>query len=254
MRKILLYFALKYNGDYSSILKAIKEKEHVDEKELVDIENKIKSKYLTILDEDYPSELKNIGTPPIVLFYYGNIKLLKGNNKVAIIGTRKNTTYGSVMAIKITKGLKKYNATIVSGLAIGIDSIAQQKAIDDNINTIAVLGSGIDNCYVKANESLYEKIKENGLVISEYPNDINPLPQNFLIRNRIIAAISEYIIVVEAKYKSGTMNTVAYGLEFGKEIYCVPALATSNSGCNMLIKQGACLLESADDLFAIKKD
>lgn len=254
MRKILLYFALKYNGDYSSILKAIKEKEHVDEKELIGIENKIKSKYLTILDEDYPSELKNIGTPPIVLFYYGNIKLLKGNNKVAIIGTRKNTTYGSVMAIKITNGLKKYNATIISGLAIGIDSIAQKKAIEENINTIAVLGSGIDNCYIKANEDLYEKIKEKGLVISEYPNDINPLPQNFLIRNRIIAAISEYIIVVEAKYKSGTMNTVAYGLEFGKEIYCVPALANSNSGCNMLIKQGAYLLESADDLFATKKD
>lgn len=254
MRKILLYFALKYNGDYSSILKAIKEKEYVEEKELIGIEDKIKSKYLTILDDDYPNELKNIGTPPIILFYYGNIKLLNGNNKVAIIGTRKNTTYGSLMAIKIAKGLKKYKATIISGLAIGIDSIAQNVAIENDINTIAVLGSGIDNCYVKSNEKLYEKIKENGLIISEYPNNTNPLPQNFLIRNRIIAAISEYIIVVEAKYKSGTMNTVAYGLEFGKEIYCVPSLATNNSGCNMLIKQGAYLLESADDLFAIKKD
>ena len=248
MNKILLYFSLKYNGDFNKIYKAIKEKELVSKNLLENIESKIKSKYVTLVDKEYPDCLKHIANPPFVLFYYGDFSLLSNNDKLAIIGKRENSEYGKVMCEKIVKELDK-NCCVISGLAKGIDSIAHQSAIDNNLKTIAVLGSGIDNCYPLSNKSLYEIIKKEGLIISEYPNSINANPQNFLIRNRIIAAISDNILVIEASYKSGTMNTVAYGLEFGKEIYAIPYLANSNSGCNYLIKQGAKLVENAKDIY-----
>lgn len=249
MRKVILYFALKYNGDYKSIYEAIKNKEEIDQKELDGIEKKIKCKYVTILDKEYPNRLKIIGNPPIILFYYGDIKLLNYSKIIAIIGNREHSQYGSDMTQEIVKGMKEYNSVTISGMAIGIDAIAHKTSLENNIKTIAVLGGGIDYCYPISNKKIYEGIKERGLIISEYPNDIVPEPKNFLIRNRIIAALADAIVVTEAKYKSGTMNTVAYGLEYGKDIYAVPHLANVNSGCNYLIKQGATLIESADDIF-----
>lgn len=248
MRKVLLYFALKYKGDYKKILNAITEKEQVDETALLEVESKIKCKYITLLDLDYPVALRQTGTPPFVLFYYGDISLLNKVNKIAVIGTRNNSLYGQEMTNKIVKEFKFYNFVCVSGLASGIDSIAHQVSLDNDIKTIAVLGSGIDYCYPSINIDIYNNIKEKGLVISEYPNDTVPQPYYFLIRNRIIAALSEYICVIEASYKSGTMNTVAYGLEFGKDICCVPSLANTSSGCNKLIKEGARLVESLKDI------
>ena len=249
MRKILLYFAIKYEGNYEKIYQAIKNKEQVKKEEIEQIEKKLKCNYITIIDPLYPLKLKSIVTPPIVLFYYGDINLLTHSNNVAIIGTRKNSTYGQEMTLKIVSGLKKYQANTVSGLATGIDGIGHQASIDNGVKTIAVLGSGIDYCYPSENKKIYEYIKENGLIISEYPGTLKPNKSFFLIRNRIIAAISEYIVVIEAKYKSGTMNTVAYGLEYGKEICCIPHLANEESGCNMLIKQGAKLIETAKDIY-----
>ena len=248
MRRILLYFAIKYQGEYSKILTAIKEKERPSEEELINVEQKIKSKYVTIIDAEYPIFLKSIGTPPIVLFYYGDLSLINNSNKIAVIGARENSLYGQEMAIKLVSDFKRYNCVCVSGLALGIDGIAHQCALNNNTKTIAVLGSGIDYCHPMSNIDIYNNIKEKGLVISEYPNNIKPKPHNFLIRNRIIAAISDYICVIEANYKSGTMNTVAYGLEFGKEICCVPYLANCHSGCNKLIKEGAKLIESTKDI------
>ncbi|MBQ8206414.1 MAG: DNA-processing protein DprA [Bacilli bacterium] len=249
MRKTLLYLAIKYNGNYKKIYQAIKEKEIVPTKEVEKIESKIKCNYITLVDANYPNFLKVMVTPPFVLFYYGDISLMNNPNKVAVIGNRAYSLYGKEMTQKIVKELKDYNATIVSGLALGIDGIAHKEALDNNMKTIAILGGGIDYCYPMSNLKLYEQIKKEGLVISEYPNDISPEPQNFLIRNRLIASISDYVLVTEAKYKSGTMNTVAYALEFGKDIFAVPYLANSNSGCNYLIKQGAKLVECAKDIY-----
>ena len=249
MRKVLLYFALKYDGDYKKILQAIYSKEHVENKELENIESKIKCKYVTIIDREYPISLKNMGTPPFVLFYYGDISLLNSNNKIAVIGKRECSMYGEEMTKKIVKQLKFYKIATISGLAKGIDSIVHSTSLENKIKTIAVLGSGIDYCYPAANKDIYEKIKTTGLLISEYPKNLSQNPQNFLIRNRIIAALSDSIVVIEASYKSGTMNTVSYGLEFGKDIFAVPTLATANSGCNLLIKQGAKLIENANDIF-----
>ena len=249
MRRNILYFAIKYNGNYKQILKAIQEKEFVSEKDLENVESKIKCKYITLIDKDYPLFLKGIGTPPFILFYYGDISLLYRSNKIAVIGNRTYSIYGRDMTKKVVKELKQYDPVIVSGLAFGIDSIAHLEALDNDMKTIAVLGGGIDYCYPLTNKDLYEQIKKKGLIISEYPNEIVPEPQNFLIRNRIIAAISDLILVTEAKYKSGTMNTVAYGLEFGKDIFAIPYLANTSSGCNYLIKQGAKLVECAKDIY-----
>ena len=248
MRKVLLYFALKYQGDYKKILSAITEKEQPDLNELKEIESKINCKYVTLLDKEYPPYFKNIGTPPFILFYYGDISLLNAFNKIAVIGCRKNSLYGEEMTNKIVKEFKKEKCVCVSGLADGIDGIAHRCALNNNIKTIAVLGSGIDYCYPSINIDIYNQIKEKGLIISEYPNKSKPQPYYFLIRNRLIAAISEHICVIEANYKSGTMNTVAYGLEYGKDICCVPSLANNNSGCNKLIKEGAKLVENLNDI------
>ena len=249
MRKVLLYFALKYQGDYKKILNAIKEKQQPDILELKEVESKIKCKYITIVDNDYPVELRNIGTPPFVLFYYGDISLLYKPHKIAMIGTRNNSIYGEEMTVKLVKEFKKYKCICVSGLAKGIDGIAHKCALENNVKTIAILGSGIDYCYPSINKDIYNMIKEKGLILSEYPNDTKPLNHYFLIRNRIIAAISDYVCVVEASYKSGTMNTVAYALEYGKEICCVPYTANCNSGCNKLLKEGAKLIENFMDIF-----
>ena len=247
--KIILYFAIKYNGNYKKIYEAIKNKEQVYSSDLNDIESKIKSKYITIVNPLYPNSLKQIGTPPIILFYYGDITLLSRSNIVAVIGKREYSMYGKQMTEKIVSELKDFDATVVSGMAFGIDSIAHENSINNNMKTIAVLGGGIDYCYPLSNKELYDKIKKDGLIISEFPNDIVPEPHNFLIRNRIIAALGEYLVVIEAKFKSGTMNTVAYALEFGKDIFAVPSLATLESGCNQLIKQGAKLIECAKDIY-----
>lgn len=248
MRRILLYFALKYEGDYFLILEAIKGKERVDEKDLKDIEKKINCKYVTIIDENYPSKLKNSFRPPWVLFYYGDYSLVE-KNSIAVIGARQNSYYGKIMCEKIVKESKPYVDVIVSGLAYGIDSIAHRQALNSQIKTIAILGSGIDHCYPKEHLKLYEEICKKGLVISEYPNKVTPRKDNFLIRNRLIAGLSEQVVVIEANYKSGTMNTVTFALEYGKDVCCVPSLATKKSGCNMLIKQGAKLVENAKDIF-----
>lgn len=248
MRKVLLYFALKYKGDFNKIFEAIKEKEAVTQQQLDEVEKKIKCNYITLIDNNYPNYLKHISTPPFVLFYYGDISLLTRQDNIAIIGKRNNSEYAKKMCEKLVDELSNKNRCIVSGMALGIDGIAHKRAIKNNIKTIAVLGGGIDNIYPLKNAEIYNEIKKNGLIISEYPNTLSPEPANFLIRNRIIAAIVKDIIVVEADYKSGTMNTVSYGLDYGKEIYALPYLANSNSGCNYLIKQGAKLIETIDDI------
>lgn len=249
MRKILLYFSLKYEGDFMKIYNAIKAKEKVLPENIKNVESKINCNYITIIDNNYPTCFKNILWSPFVLFYYGDLSLIDQTQSVSVIGNRKNSDYGKEMCCKLVKELKDFDKTIVSGMALGIDSIAHNSAIENNMKTIAVLGSGIDYVYPKSNKYLYNIIKHNGLIISEYPNSLIPKPDNFLFRNRIIAALSSHIVVIEAKYKSGTMNTVSYGLEYGKDICCVPALGNIESGCNMLIKQGAKLVECAKDIF-----
>ncbi len=248
-REILVYLAIKHNGDWDKIYYDIQQKTPIESEEIVkNVLQNIKSNYITIIDKEYPKCLKINFKPPFVLFYYGDISLLNNSdNKVSIIGTRNCSSYGVNMTEKITSEVAK-EYPIVSGLARGIDSIAHKSAIFSGGKTIAVLGSGIDYCYPKENKVLYDEIKNNHLLISEYPSMTEPRKENFPFRNRIIAALAKTIVVVEASYKSGTSTTVCWALEFGKQVCCVPHLAGENSLCNKLINEGALLVESGKDV------
>lgn len=247
MEDILLYFALKYEGDFQKILKALQHKEKVTASQIEEAKKNVRSRYTTIISDDYPPALKTIMSPPFVLFYYGELSVLD-QYCIAVIGSRHPDDYGCEITDVLVNQLCQQSMTIVSGMAIGIDSIAHQSCINNNGKTVAVLGSGIDCCYPKSNAALYEVLKKNHLVISEYPGLTSPQPAHFPVRNRIIAGLSASILVTQAKQKSGTMITVGYGLDQGKDVFCVPARIGDLQGCNLLIQQGAKLIMNADDI------
>lgn len=247
MKDVLLYFAYKYKGDWDEIYDALDRKEKFDFAECERIKKELDCKVITILDSEYPHRLKQIYKPPFVLFCRGDINLLS-KKSIAIIGTRKPSDYGIKEAEIFTKKLCSESFTTVSGMALGIDSIVHKTSIDNNCKTIAVLGSGIDYIYPQTNVDLYKELINNHLVISEYPKDTLPQKENFKARNRIVSGLSNGVLVVEAAHKSGTMNTVSHALEQGKEIFCIPNKVTELSGTNLLIKQGAKLVESVNDI------
>ena len=249
MENILLYFAIKYEGDWDKIYAAINKKEKVDSVEMEEVLKENKSNYITLLDSQYPSRLKCIYKPTFVLFYKGDISLLNSNNKtIGVVGSRKNSEYGKKTTTQIVKDLVKENIIIVSGLAKGIDSIAHHSCIDNGGKTVAVLGNGFDSCYPLENSDLLENVAKYGVVISEYPDFVEACKENFPKRNRIIAGLSDAILVTEAKKKSGSMITVSRALEMGKDIYCIPSNIGKDSGCNLLIKEGAKLVECGQDI------
>ena len=207
---------------------------------------------ITYFDYEYPEDLRNIDEAPYGLFYKGNISLLK-EKIVGIVGSRMCTSYGSQITKLLTKELISYNITIISGGAKGIDSIAHKTAIDDGGNTIAVLGCGIDVVYPKQNLSLFKKIEEVGLIISEFLPGSQPLPYHFPMRNRIISGLSKLIIVAEASSKSGSLITANYGAEQGKSVMAVPGsiFSQGSNGCNKLIRDGAQVFSGMEDLYSI---
>lgn len=248
-REILIYLSLRFNGDYARIRQAIDEKDYpIGEDEQLP---PIKSNVVTLMDEDYPEYLKKCPMPPFVLFYYGDLSLIKDfSNNIAVIGTRDFTMYGYFATKEIVKTIAD-KVNIVSGLARGIDSVAHRCALANNGKVIAVLGSGIDYCYPSSNKKIYEEIKRNHLVVSEYPNNVEPSPKNFPFRNRLIAMFSKAILVTEAYAHSGTSITVGYGLEIGKDILTIPFKRKSESFCNELIKAGAFLVENGQDVLEL---
>ncbi len=203
-------------------------------------------------NRDFPKTLKNIAGMPEVLYFRGNYKLL--NEKCfAVVGTRKPTDYGKSVAISFTNQLAKSGLVIVSGLALGIDSLAHQSAINKDGLTLAVLGSGLDDqCfYPKENLKLAKQILEkNGCLISEYPQGTKGALYTFPQRNRIIAGLSIGVLVVEAKIKSGSLITAQYAKQYKKTVFAIPnSIYTQTSkGCNYLIKNGAKLMESPDEI------
>ena len=247
MEEILLYFSLKYAGDFDSILKALECKEKIDEKLKKELFKDITANYTTLISPDYPTALKEIACPPFVLFYYGNLALVK-NKCISVIGKRHPSTYGVECTAALAAQLVEAGYTIISGMAMGIDTIAHQSTITANGQTIAVLGSGIDYCYPHRNQQLYQVLKDHHLVISEYPGKFIPQKINFPRRNRIISGLSESILVTEANQQSGTMITVGHGLEQGKDIYCVPSRINDALGCNYLSQQGAKLVINVSDI------
>ena len=251
-RDLLIYKAVIYDGDYQKIYHSIDSHEEHNHEHVREVVNSLKCKVITIIDDDYPQYLLSYRNPPIVLFYYGDITLINDyHSNLAVVGSRVTTKYG----VNATKDLLKdvvaeYN--IVSGLAKGIDSVAHEFAVCNKGKTIAVLGCGIDNCYPAENIFLKNNIlKTGGLIISEYPNLSEPHSTHFPMRNRLISYFAKAILITEAKKKSGTLITVSWGLNFSRDIMCVPYPYNVESACNDLIKNGASLVENSHDVLDI---
>jgi DNA processing protein len=193
--------------------------------------------------------LKQIYDPPPVLYVKGE-KYMFNNSSLAVVGSRKSSTYGRNVAISFAKELASMEVNIVSGMARGIDSFAHKGAIDAGGPTTAVLGCGIDIVYPPENEKLMKKIFECGCVISSFPLASPPLSANFPARNRIISGLSLGTIVIEAAKKSGSLITADFALEQGREVFAVPGSIFSpySRGTHKLIKQGAKLVENIDDI------
>ena len=247
MEDVLLYFSYIHDGDWEKIYSSIENKEKIDLEEVKKVKDIIGCKYITMLSKNYPDRLKRIYKPPFVLYYEGDIKLLDGKS-VGVIGSRKNSDYGKEVTENIVSSIvRKSDFVIVSGLAKGIDSIAHKTSIDNNGKTIGVLGCGLKYDLETLDKEMYGRMKVDGLLISEYPPFSSPSKEKFPLRNRILAGLSDYILVTEAKKKSGTMITVGCALDQGKDIFCVPERASLDSGCNYLIRQGAMLIESGEE-------
>ena len=226
----------------------------IDIKKQVDKHLKYMNKYniqiLNITDNEYPKSLKNIYDPPISLYVKGN-KYILNEKSIGIIGCRNCTKYGEKQAKIFAYNLAKNKINVVSGLAKGIDSFAHIGSLYAKGKTIAILGNGLDTIYPKENVNLAKEIiKNDGCIISEYPLGTKPLKYNFPARNRIISGISNDILVIEAKEKSGTLITVDFALEQGKEIYVLPGnIDSENSiGTNKLIQEGAKLVLSYKEI------
>lgn len=201
-------------------------------------------------DDRYPEKLRRIYAPPQKLYIIGNDKILNEKG-IAIIGCRKPSKYGIEMAYKFAYGLSKRGINVISGLARGIDSYSHLGAVHAKGKTIGVLGSGLNNIYPSENKKLcLEIIKNGGAIITEYEPKEKPLAMNFPARNRIISGLSEGILVIEAKQKSGTLITVDHGLDQGKDIFVIPGNITSENsyGTNELIKQGAKLVTNIEEI------
>lgn len=250
MEDIILYFAVKYEGDFEKIFYAIMSKEEVDYLKVKEYKEALDCQYATVISKNYPLKLKHLNRPPFVVFYKGDLSLLD-NKCISIIGSRKNTEYGEKITKQITKELTLNNINIISGLALGIDSIAHEECLNNFGKTIAVLGNGVNEYYPNKNNKLQKEIISKGLLISEYPPNVKPNRMNFPKRNRIIAALCDALLVIEANKKSGTMITVNEALNLGKDIMCVPNRVDEDSGCNELIKNGAYLVENAYDVLEI---
>lgn len=208
-------------------------------------------KIITYINPHYPERLKNIDNPPFVLYCIGDINLLNSQS-IGIVGSRKVTNYGRIVTEKFATALAKAGLTVISGLAHGVDSIAHQSTLDVNGKTIAVLGGGFANIYPAENYGLALKIAKTGLLVTEYSYYQNNDAFHFPLRNRIIAGLSDGVLITEASEQSGTMHTKNYAIDYGKELYLVPGNITSSSsgGCNNAIKnlQGAVVLSPQDIL------
>ncbi len=200
-------------------------------------------------DNEYPARLRAIADPPPLLYVKGALTDVD-DKAVAIVGSRSASDYGRRVARDLARGLASLGFTVVSGMARGIDGMAHETALNSGGRTIAVLGSGVERAYPPEHDKLYQRIGDNGAVISELPLGTKPLAFNFPARNRLISGLSLGVVVVEATEKSGSLITASLAVEQGREVFAVPGEvgASRSRGAHRLIRQGAKLVESVDDI------
>lgn len=274
--KILLYFSYDIKNDIRILREVLKEKLTKEEmickiiniynlnmKIINDVTNYMKIKlinsnirYITYFDEEYPKLLKEIYDFPIVLYYCGNIELLKFDNKISIVGSRKPSIDGIKMCKNLGCFLKGSDYVVVSGLAFGIDENIHKSCLDNNVYTIAVIPSGLNNIVPKSNLNLVDKILNNkGLIISEFWIEHISKKWEYIYRNRIISGISKKVFIIEASKNSGSINTANHAIEQNREVYAMVGSIFNKvaEGTNELIKNGANVVCSCEDLFEGEK-
>jgi DNA processing protein len=206
-------------------------------------------KMIPFSDAAYPASLRAIADPPPLLYVKGELRD-NDSRAIAIVGSRSASDYGRRIARDLARGLASFGFTVVSGMARGIDGMAHESALQAGGRTLAVLGSGVDRAYPPEHEMLYRRISENGAVISELPMGARPVAFNFPARNRLISGLSLGVVVVEATEKSGSLITASLAAEQGREVFAVPgeAGASRSRGSHRLIRQGAKLVETVEDI------
>ena len=239
-REMIAQYAYEYEGSWSRMSRAIAEGTEVPF-------HQIRESYITILDEVYPDELKALRFPPWILFYEGDLSLLK-RPKATIVGSRQLSVYGYEMTRHCAEVLRK-NHVLVSGLAAGADGCVHRTAMEGG-HTIGVIGSGLSVSYPSENRDLYEEMRRHELILSEYPYGTGVRKYHFPWRNRILAALGSFLVVTQAKIRSGTALTVSEALALGKEVWCVPHPfgEENGAGCNKLIADGAYILYDTGQL------
>ncbi|MBI1975922.1 MAG: DNA-protecting protein DprA [Candidatus Omnitrophica bacterium] len=207
-------------------------------------------KIISFMDERYPSRLKEIADPPLILYARGEVSLLKEEKAIAFVGARKATPYGLKLAGQWSGEIASYGMTIVSGLALGIDGAAHEGALKKGGKTIAILGSGLAELYPLQHRPLAERIARDGLILSEFPMGTEPWPQHFPRRNRLISGLSLGVVVIEAGERSGALVTASAALEQGRDVFALPGRVDSplSIGTNRLIKDGARVALSAREI------
>jgi DNA processing protein len=205
---------------------------------------------LFITDKNYPKRLLNCYDSPVLLFYRGNADL-NTSKIISIVGTRNNSDYGKSICEKLIEDLSGENVLVISGLAFGIDTIAHKAALKNNLQTVGVLAHGLDRIYPTQNKSLAKQMVEHGGLLTEFLSHSNPDKQNFPKRNRIVAGMSDAVIVIETGKKGGSLITAELGNNYNKDVFAIPGRIgdTKSEGCNYLIKNNkAALINGADDL------
>ncbi len=225
-----------------------------DAQQILDSCEKLNIDVICFEDENYPAQLKEIYNPPAVIYTKGKTLKLAGKKLLSVVGSRNATNYGYDIAFRFAHELSKSGLSIVSGGANGIDTMSLKGALNaQKTDVICVVATGLDICYPKANDALYEMIEKHGTMVSEFPPGVKALPAYFPIRNRIISGISKAVLIVEAAKKSGAIITANLALEQGREVFAVPGSINSQSskGTNMLIKDGATPATDIDDILEV---
>ncbi|MEW5909447.1 MAG: DNA-processing protein DprA [Thermodesulfobacteriota bacterium] len=240
---------LSVNGMTGRLVSAIRRHQTPDSiRRELDLTSEKGFDIIPLTDPDFPALLLQIPDPPPYLYLFGSLKLLK--NPIAVVGSRNATDYGVLTTRRLSADLATRGITIVSGMAIGIDTAAHQGALSVNGQTVAVLGSGLDYIYPRENKALFYEIAKHGAVVSEFPLKEEPKASNFPQRNRIISGMSLGTVIVEAAKQSGSLITARLAAEQGREVFAVPGSIRSfkSAGTHGLIKQGAKLVEHAGDI------